>query len=304
LRLGFILKEMFEGIRGNFSMVISIVLVTSISLTFVAVAALLQIQIANLKDFWYERAQVAIYLCNDFAPEEQCPAGGITQSQQNAIAGQLKSPALASYIESYDFESQDEAFSRLSSESGGMSAAQFLSPEQLNATYWVNLANPEESELIVEAFTDQVGVADVQDQRTYFDPIIGLLNAGTIGAGAVATIMLASAALLTATTIRLSAFSRRKEIAIMRLVGAPSSSIQLPFILEGVVAAIVGACIALGVTAFAIDSLAAEALGIDAYAVSFVQVSDVLSVAPLVIGLGGILAFLASSISTFRHVRI
>jgi len=304
LRLGFILKEMFEGIRGNLSMVISIVLVTSISLTFVAVAALLQIQIGNLKDFWYERAQVAIYLCNDFAPEEQCPAGGITQSQQNAIAGQLKSPALASYIESYDYESQDEAFSRLSSESGGMSAAQFLSPEQLNATYWVNLANPEESELIVEAFADQVGVADVQDQRTYFDPIIGLLNAGTIGAGAVATIMLASAALLTATTIRLSAFSRRKEIAIMRLVGAPSSSIQLPFILEGVVAAIVGACIALGVTALAIDSLAAEALGIDAYAVSFVQVSDVLSVAPLVIGLGGILAFLASSISTFRHVRI
>ena len=68
MRLGFILKEMFEGIRGNLSMVISIVLVTFISLTFVAVAALLQIQIANLKDFWFERAQVAIYLCNDFAP--------------------------------------------------------------------------------------------------------------------------------------------------------------------------------------------------------------------------------------------
>ena len=62
----FVAREVWEGIRGNFSMVLSIVLVTFVSLSFVSVAALLQIQIGNLKSYWYDKAQIAIYLCNDF----------------------------------------------------------------------------------------------------------------------------------------------------------------------------------------------------------------------------------------------
>ena len=75
MKLGFILSEMWTGIRGNFSMVVSIILVTFVSLSFVSVAALLQLQVGNMKNYWYDRAQIAIYLCSDFSPEEQCPAG-------------------------------------------------------------------------------------------------------------------------------------------------------------------------------------------------------------------------------------
>ncbi|NBU22745.1 MAG: ABC transporter permease, partial [Actinobacteria bacterium] len=62
---GFILSEMWAGLKSNVSMVFSIILVTFISLTFVGVAALLQLQIGQMKNYWYDRAQVAVYLCTD-----------------------------------------------------------------------------------------------------------------------------------------------------------------------------------------------------------------------------------------------
>ena len=304
MKLGFLLKETWEGITRNFTMVISIVLVTFVSLTFVSIAALLQVQVGNLKNFWYDKAQIVIYLCNEYSPESECPSGAITENEQIAVAGQLKSPALTSYIDAYFFESQDEAYQRLLEENSELSAAQFLSAEQLNAAYWVNLVNPEKADLVVEAFSEQPGVAKVQDQRAYFDPIIGLLNGATVAAGSVAAVMLFSAALLTTTTIRLSAFSRRRELGIMRLVGASSLAIQLPFILEGLVAALAGGVLAVVVTSFLVETFLTDSLATELAFASFVTSADAIALAPQVIGIGAILAVLASGLATYRHIRI
>ncbi len=304
MRLGFILREAWEGVRGNLSMVVSIVLVTFVSLSFVSAAALLQIQIGNLKNFWYDQAQLVIYLCNDFSPETECPTGAITENEQIAIAAQLKSSALLPYIDTYFYESQQEAFDRLLAENSEMSAAQFLTADQLNAAYWVNLADPEKASLVVEAFSEQPGVAQVQDQRAYFDPIIDLLNGATIATAAVAAVMLFSAALLTTTTIRLSAFSRRRELGIMRLVGASSFSIQLPFVLEGLLAALLGGLLAIAATYVLVENFLTENFAGNLNFVNLVSATDVLAIAPYVMGLGAILAVLAAGISTYRHIRI
>ena len=285
-------------------MVLSIVLVTFVSLSFVSIAALLQIQIGNLKSFWYDKAQIVVYLCNEYSSEAECTTGAITKNEQIAVAGQLKSGALDPYIDNYFFESQQEAYERLMAENSGLSAAQFLSPEQLNAAYWVNLENPEKATLVVEAFAEQPGVAQVQDQRAYFDPIIGILNGATWAASAVASVMLLSAALLTTTTIRLSAFSRRKELAIMRLVGASNLSIQLPFILEGLIAALLGGTLSVLLANFVVENYLTDALATELAFSSLISTADVLSIAPYVLGLGAILAVLASGISTYRHIRI
>lgn len=299
----FVLKEVWEGMRGNLSMFFSIILVTFVSLSFVATAALLQVQIGNLKNFWYDKAQLVIYLCNEYSPDSECPTGTITENEQAAIEGQLASAALKPYVETFYFETQQEAYDRLLSENADLPAAQFLTPEQLNSAYWVSLADPAKAGLVVEAFSDQPGVAVVQDQRAYFDPIIGLLNAGTLVAGAVAAVMLFSAALLTTTTIRLSAFSRRRELAIMRLVGASSFSIQLPFILEGLFAALIGGVLSMAVVGFAVQTYLTDSLAAQVSFTNLVSISDVLAITPFVLLVGAILAVLASGISTYRHIR-
>jgi cell division transport system permease protein len=115
--------------------------------------------------------------------------------------------------------------------------------------------------------------------------------------------MLFSAALLTTTTIRLSAFARRREIGIMRLVGASSASIQLPFILEGLIAALLGGGLAIGLNVFLVENYLTDSLATELAFANFVTAADVFAVAPYVFGLGAILAVLASGISTFRHLR-
>ena len=111
-------------------------------------------------------------------------------------------------------------------------------------TYWVKLKNPSDSQIIIESLSGQAGVFEVRDQRSYLDQIFAILNAASLAAVGIAALMLFSAALLISTTIRLSAFSRRRELGIMRLVGASNFYIQLPFILEGVVAAAIGSVLA------------------------------------------------------------
>jgi cell division transport system permease protein len=116
--------------------------------------------------------------------------------------------------------------------------------------------------------------------------------------------MLFSAALLTTTTIRLSAFSRRREIAIMRLVGASSLSIQLPFILEGLLAALVGGGLAIATIAIGTQYFVTDILSTQLAFTSFVGIDDVFAIAPLVLGIGALIATLAAALSTYRHVRV
>ena len=72
MRLGLVMSEVGSGLRRNVSMVVSVVLVTFISLTFVGTAILLQMQINQMKGYWYDRAQVAVYLCTDTDTTGNC----------------------------------------------------------------------------------------------------------------------------------------------------------------------------------------------------------------------------------------
>ena len=98
MRLGLVLSEAASGLRRNASMVVSVVLVTFISLTFVGTAALMQLQIAQMKNYWYDRAQVAVYLCTTVSTAAGCIDGEATEEQKEAIEDQLNSPTLKPFI--------------------------------------------------------------------------------------------------------------------------------------------------------------------------------------------------------------
>ena len=100
--------------------------------------------------------------------------------------------------------------------------------------------------MIIEAFRGMQGVEEVKDQLQYLEPLFSALTVATYIAVGIAALMLIAAVLLIATTIRLSAYARRRELGIMRLVGASNRFIQTPFILEGVFAALIGSLLASG----------------------------------------------------------
>ena len=299
----FIAKETWAGVRANPGMFLSIVLVTFVSMSFVAATALLQLQLANFKDFWFERSQVVVYLCNDLSGELSCPTGGATDAQFQELTSQLASPAIADYLSSVRYESQEQAFSRLKETETAADELQYITPEQLNASFWLQLSDPENAAIVVESLDGQPGVAEVQDQRGFFDPIISILNNATLVSGSIASVMLLSAALLTTTTIRLSAFTRRREISIKRLVGASSFSIQLPFILEGLLAALLGTGLSVALAYATLDRVDREALANELSIGELVSVADVISITPQLLQISLSIALVASVVSTVRHIR-
>ncbi|RLP76501.1 ABC transporter permease [Mycetocola tolaasinivorans] len=305
MRMSLIWGEVFTGLRRNLSMVVSIILVTFISLTFVGAAALMQMQIGQMKGYWYDRAQVAIYLCPEGSLSESCAGGAVTDDQRAAVEAQLKGAALTPIIEKYYFESKDEAYKRFQEKFSGNEITKYVTPDQLQETFWVNLKDPAQSNVITEAFSSVPGVEEVTDQRKYLDTIFSVLNVASYTAIGIAGLMLMAAVLLIATTIRLSAYSRRREITIMRLVGASNRFIQTPFILEGVISAFIGSVLAGGaifaIVHFFVQGYLKEA--VPPSMSSLVGLGDAALVVPALILVGMILAALSANFAIKRYLK-
>ncbi len=304
MRFALILGEVGTGLRRNVSMVVSVVLVTFISLTFVGVAILLQMQIDQMKSFWYDKAQVAIYMCTATSGGDNCAGGEASQDQIDAVKAQLDSPTLAPFIEQYYFEDHEQAFENFQQQFAGNPVTDYVTADLLNQTYWVNLVDPTQSDVLVESLSGLAGVESVTDQRSYLEQIFSILNAASYTAIGIAALMLVAAVLLIATTIRLSAFSRRRELGIMRLVGASNRFIQTPFILEGIIASLIGSVLA-GVAIVAIVKFFVRDFLVPSLPfTSFVNLGDALLVVPILIVLGAVLAAFSAKFAITRYLKV
>ncbi|GAB4099787.1 permease-like cell division protein FtsX [Sinomonas halotolerans] len=304
MRLAFILGEIGGGLRRNVSMVVSVILVTFVSLTFVGAAGMLQMQISQMKGYWYDRVQVAIFLCGEGSTAPGCASGPVTADQQKALSGLLESPAVAQYISDYHFETQEEAYGHFKEQFANSPIVDSVTPEQLPASFRINLKDPEKYQIISETFSSQPGVETVIDQRQLLERLFSVMNGASLVAIVIAGIMIVCAILLIATTIRLSAFSRRRETGIMRLVGASKLMIQLPFVLEGVIAAAVGAVLAAGTLWAVARFFLGEVLAKQYPDTAFISPSQTLVLAPLLILLGAVLAGVSSMLTLRRYLKV
>ena len=306
MRLGLILGEAGNGLRRNVSMVISVILVTFISLTFVGAAILLQMQIGQMKGYWYDRAQVAVYMCTDVDTTGTCSQAEATKSQIDDVESLLNSPTLKPYIKKYEYETHEQAYQNFQDQLSGSPIASLVTPDVLNESFRVNLNNPDDADVLVESLSGQAGVQEVRDQRGYLDQIFSVLNAASATAIGIAVLMLIAAVLLIATTIRLSAFSRRRELGIMRLVGASNRFIQTPFVLEGVFASVIGSVLAsvaiVGIVQFFVQGVLVQTLGNTT--TPFVDLGDALIVVPILIVLGALLAAASASVAISRYLKV
>jgi len=303
MRFGLIMSEAFTGLRRNVSMVVSVVLVTFVSLTFVGAAILMQMQIGTMRDFWVERAQVAVYMCTSISTPATCSNGEASPEQVEEVRAKLEGSALAPLIRDLTFLDHQQAYDELLQIAGEENAS-VITPDQVNETFRITLVDPEQSDVIIEAFSGMQGVELVKDQMQYLDPLFSALTIATYIAVGIAVLMLIAAVLLIATTIRLSAFARRRELGIMRLVGASNRFIQTPFILEGVIAALLGSILASAAV------IAGVHFGVNSYlrnrvdfVTTWVGMADAWLVVPVLILVGVVLAALSASFAIRRWLR-
>lgn len=304
MRLGFILREAVKGLRQNVVMVVSVVLVTFVSLTFVGAAALLQLQINQMKGYWYDRMEVAVYLCDDTSQAPNCAAKAVTDEQRTEIKTLLDSEQLAPYIKETAYESKEQAYQNFLEQYKNSSLVEQIKPNQLPESFRVALVDPEKYQVINEALSTVPGVESVVDQRELLEKVFQLVRVASGGAAIVAAVMIVCAVLLTGTTIQLSAMHRRLETTIMRLVGASKATIQLPFVIEGVIASLIGSALATGTLWTLMKFLVEDKLASENVGVAFISTSEVWLIAPALLILGIVLATISSVVTLKRYLKV
>jgi cell division transport system permease protein len=224
-------------------MTFAVVVTTAISLSLLGIGLLSNAQVGAMKDYWYDKIEVSVFLCGNLSDSPSCTAGVVTADQRLSIQKDLQEMTV---VESVFYESQSEAFKRFQERFKDSAIAQNVTADQLPESFRVKLKDPTQFSVIVSAFSGRPGVDVVQDQRTILEKFFKLLGVLRNGALAVGLASVLTAALLISNTLRIAAFNRRRETGVMKLVGASSWSIQLPFLLEGIISAIIGWGLATG----------------------------------------------------------
>ncbi|WP_432560780.1 permease-like cell division protein FtsX [Kineococcus sp. SYSU DK003] len=301
MRIGFVAGEMFAGLRRNFTMTLAVVLVTMVSLFFFGAGLLVQKQVDILKGDWYDRVQVSIFLCGSESPSENCPGGSISDEQRNTLRDALNAEPL---VDEVFYESQQEAYQNFL-EMYDTSFTANVTPDQLPESFRLRLTDPAQYQQVSEQFATYPGVEEVPDQRAILEPLFTVLNVATQIALGLAALMLLCSMMLVSTTIRLTAFSRRRETTIMRLVGASRALIQLPFVLEGVVASLVGGILASGALWAMVNFGVSRLQSRPGFTTRLIDTTDVLTqTGPIIVAVGVVFAIIASLFSLRRWLKV
>ncbi|MFI5936715.1 permease-like cell division protein FtsX [Actinoplanes sp. NPDC051494] len=227
-RAKYILNEVLVGLWRNVTMTVAMIITLSVSLTMLGASVLMYMQVDQMKTYYYGEIEVSIFLRED-----------VTEAQRASIEQSIAENPL---VESKSYESREDAFKKfqlLWEDSPDF--VKSVGPDSLPESFRVKLKNPEEYQAFADQIKDQQGIQDIVDQRELLEKVFDIFNAIQVLALVVAGFMALAALLLVGNTIQVAAYSKRREVAVMKLVGASNWFIQAPFVLEAVVAGLIGA---------------------------------------------------------------
>jgi len=248
MQLRYVFSETATGLRRNISMSVALIVTIFVSLTLVGMGLLLNQQADKAERFWGSKLQITVFMCNQNSKTPNCSSGEISPTQRTAVKQTIDtSPEVASYYH----QSKDQAFKTwkrvyLSQDKSQQEIYSTVRASDMQESYWVKLKDPNQFQGVKSALVGMPGVDAVRDLRQVLKPIYFWMTVMKWGAIAIAAFLLVAAILQVGNTIRMAAFARRKEIGIMRLVGASTLYISLPFLMETLVAAVIGIALAAG----------------------------------------------------------
>lgn len=249
MQISHIFSELGTGLRRNLSMTISLIVTMFVSLTLVGFALMVNTQTDRTEDYFGDRLQIQVLLCAKETNTGPCIDGEVTGAQRDSVEKALRENP---EVESIEYSSQREAYDRAEALYAQDAAAKELfkltDVNDFHASYFVTLQNHDEFEGVVSQVGRMDGVAGTKNLADQLRPLYVALDYLWWLSLGIAGFLVIAAILQVSNTIRLTAYARRREIGIMRLVGASTWHIQLPFVLESLLAALfsgVLACLAI-----------------------------------------------------------
>jgi len=229
MRAQFVFHEVWIGLRRNLTMTAALVVVVAISLSLLGTGLLFVKQVDNTRQFWQSRVQLSVYLCTASSLGGTCAKNGaVTPAEINNIKAQL----LATHeVTSIQFVSQKQAVAQFRQEfANDGPIVKYTSADQIPPSFQIRLKNTEaDAGPVTSVMNGAPGVSGVINDASILDQFYRLLDGARNAVVAIAIFLLVAAILLVANTIRLSAFNRRRETSIMRLVGASTCGCRSTF---------------------------------------------------------------------------
>jgi cell division transport system permease protein len=302
MRAQFVLQEVWTGLRRNLTMTIALIVVVAISLSLLGTGLLFVKQVNNTRTYWQGKVQLSIYLCTATSVSPQCHQNGpATAAEKNQIQSDLKA---LPQVQRVFYESQAQAYQHFKQDfSREPSFTNLVNKSEIPDSFQVKLRNAQ-TDFNIAAGTVQgrPGVDQIVNDSSLLAKFYKLLDGARNAVVIIAIVLLIAAILLVANTIRLSAFNRRRETSIMRLVGASNFYVQLPFLVEGVLAGLAGWLIASALL------VAVKSLGLDTLQQYFpynvtLSATDLIEVILLAMVMGVIICVTTSFFTLRRYLR-
>lgn len=296
MRAGFLVNEVYSGLRRNVTMTIAMILTTAISIGLFG-GGLLVIQLAKQsRNIYLDRVESQVFLNNDVsAADPTCDADAC-----KALRAMIEA---RDDVKSVRFLNRDDAYTDAITKFPEYKDV--ASKDSFPASFIVKLNNPEQHKDFDAAMGGQPGVLNVLNQKELIDRLFAVLDGLSKAAFAIAVVQAISAILLIANMVQVAAYTRRTEIGIMRMVGATRWYTQLPFLLEAVLAATIGVVLAM------LGLIVARALFLDKALSQFYQANliaridyaDILYIAPVMFGVGVVMAAVTAYVTLRLYVR-
>lgn len=300
MRASFIFSEVVNGLRRNVTMTVAMVITTAISLTMFGGGLLVVRLIDKTNSIYYDRVEVMVFLTDEVSTNDV----GCTQQPCTDLRRDLES---APGVQSVVLETKEQAFERFKQLFASQPELIELTRAQaIPAFFRVKLDDPERFPAVQASFAGRPGVRNVKDQGDYIDRLFTIMGGIRNLVFLIALVAALAAVLLISNMIQISAYTRRTEVGIMRLVGATRWYTQLPFLIEAVVAGLVGAVIAaiglIAVKLALLDTLFKSTF--DASILPRLGMLDVLWVSPILLVVAVAISAVTGYVTLRLYVRL
>ncbi|MEV0939678.1 MULTISPECIES: permease-like cell division protein FtsX [Micromonospora] len=291
MRMKYVLSEVLVGLWRNVTMTVAMIITMAVSLTMLGASGLMYKQVGDMKDLYYKNVEVSIFLKTD-----------VTEQQRTDLDAKLKSDPLVKEVLYVNKDEAYKTFKEMYQDAPDLVNA--VKPDLLPESFRLKLVNPEQYKNIYDQYQGTEGVDVIVDQSRLLDKIFNVLTAIQNIALAAAVVMAIAALLLVANTIQVAAYSKRREVAVMKLVGASNWFIQAPFVLEAVVAGLIGSVLGLIALIGAKQLLFSGSLKALEGLLSPVQWSDIFLMFPLMAGVGGLISAATAWVTLRFYLRV
>lgn len=290
-RFGYFFRETATALRRNALVTFAAISTVFISLFLLGGALLVERQVRLMTGEWASKVEVSVFLRDDASGEEI-----------DALGAKV---ADIPEVEEVFFENREQAYENFRELFRDNPALiENVDPSAMPQSYRIKLVDPADFPVIRARLAGDPAIDQIKDEQAILKKLLAVTSVLRTGVIAVAAIMLISAAGLIGNTVRMAVFARRKEIAIMKLVGATNWFIRVPFLIEGMVEGLIGGVAAV-LAIFAMKFLFIDPLrGRVAFVPSWIDTGEILFTVPILLITGVLIAAVASLLAMRRFLEV